>query len=414
MVKINVLYIAQKRPSFDGSTDQIRAYQQINSLLKRDYFVYCLFQKNDSICLVEGEELIHCGAECIYTEKTGSLYFAMLKAYLFKRYPLNAAQHSFPEIRRIIKHIRQEVCFDIIHIQSNMVHNFPDIDSWIEPVVVDYVDPIRFSQERRYRWTSQLIEKAARRGELGRVRKYESFLKKRGLNHIISPGADQRQVAPVTIEKLDIVPNYIEESLFAADLRIPKERAIIFSGPINEPEYADAAIRLVKDIYPGLKRSFPELKCWIVGTNPSPDIQKLLTEEGVSLIEEKERIRTSVSKAAAYVCPLRFGCGQKHFLLEAAAMGCPIILSHTANEGIEFISGKEAMLAETNEQFIVKTKTILSNQVIRLVTARQAQLFTYTFFSEKPVMNQLVNVYAKVIKQAEGDNGREEQAQKQG
>ncbi|MET1030437.1 glycosyltransferase [Domibacillus tundrae] len=395
------MYIAQKRPDFTGTVDQIRAYQQISSLLKRNYCVYCLFQENDSIFLVEGEEVVRRGMESIYAKKTGPLYFAMLKSYLFKRYPLSTSLHSFPEIRRTVKHIMQEVRFDIIHIQSNMVHNFPDIDSWTEPVVVDYMDAISLSLERRYRWTSQLVEKTAMRGELGRVRKYQSYLKGCTANGIVSSEADRNHLAPVTIEKLDVVPNYVDDSLFSTDIHIPKKTAIVFAGPLNQPEYADAAIRLVKDIFPALKLAFPGLECWIAGSDLSAEVKKLARVEGVVLIEEPEAARKHVWEAAAYVSPLRFGYGQKTSILEAAALGCPIILSHIANEGIEFTSGKEVLLADTDEQFIFKTKLMLSDRIKRLFMANQARSFVRTFFSEKRIIDQLVHVYTKVEKQVE-------------
>ncbi|OES44994.1 glycosyltransferase family 4 protein [Domibacillus iocasae] len=345
--------------------------------------------------------MVRSGIESIYMKKTGPLCFAMLKSYLFKRYPFSAARHSFPEIRRTLKHMMQEVRFDIIHIQSNMVHNFPDIDRWLEAVVVDYMDAISLSLERRYRWTNQLMEKAAVRGELGRARKYESYLKECATNGIVPSETDRSHLAPVTIEKLDVVPNYVDDSLFSTDIHNPKKEAIVFTGPLHEPEYVDAAIRLVKNIFPALKLSFPELECWIAGSNPSAEVRKLALLEGITLIEEQENVRKHVLKAAACVYPLRFGYGQKISVLEAAALGCPIVLSHIANEGIEFTSGKEVLLADTDEQFIFKTRQMLSNRIRRQFMAHQAQSFVCTFFSEKQVIDQLVSVYDKAAKQRE-------------
>lgn len=398
-----MLYIAQKRPQSEGTDDQRRAYQQIKGLLKRNDAVYCLYQENGSIFLVEGEELIWKGRGFIYEQKAGPAYFAKVKSYLFKRYPYHVSKHTFPQIRRIVKHILKEVRFDVIHIHSTMVHNFPDMDRWMEPVIVDYLGAISVSLERRYRWTHQFVEKTAIRGELGRVRKHESFLKECTVNGLVSSHAARRDLAPVTIDTFFVVPNYVEDSFFSCDIKKPKKQAIIFTGPFNRPEYADAATRLVKDIFPLLKAVYPELQCWLGGANAPPAVKKLAEMQGVDLIEDPEEVVEKVKEAAVYICPIRFGFEEKTPVLEAAALGCPVVISQTANESIGFAHEKHAILADLDEQIVERTIAVLENRIKRLLMAGQARIHVYKHYSEKHVINQLVYAYQCVERTIENE-----------
>lgn len=101
--------------------------------------------------------------------------------------------------------------------------------------------------------------------------------------------------------------------------------SILFTGVLNFQPNTDAAIHLVKDIYIPGKFHTKGLVCRIVGRNSPQIIKDLRKTEGVEMFENLPDLRPVIRDAIIYVAPMRIGFGMKNKILEAMAMGKPIV-----------------------------------------------------------------------------------------
>jgi glycosyltransferase involved in cell wall biosynthesis len=68
-----------------------------------------------------------------------------------------------------------------------------------------------------------------------------------------------------------------------------------------------------------------------------------------------------VDEALALVVPLRSGGGTRLKILEAMAMGRPVVSTALGAEGLEIAPGENILLAETAEQFLQQLRTLIDH-----------------------------------------------------
>jgi len=103
------------------------------------------------------------------------------------------------------------------------------------------------------------------------------------------------------------------------------------------------------EIYPIVRKRYPEITFYIVGNDPHPEIQKLSKDPSVVVTGFVEDIRLYLPKSSVFVCPYIYGSGMKNKVLEAMAMGKPVVSTPTGALGIDISDG------EKNNRQIAKT-----------------------------------------------------------
>ncbi len=113
-------------------------------------------------------------------------------------------------------------------------------------------------------------------------------------------------------------------------------RSIIFWGRLDFAPNADAVLWFAHHVWPQLQRRHTDARWYILGPSAGPQVQALGQVPGIEVVGEVADIRPWARRAGAVVLPLRCGAGIKNKLLEAAALGRPIIASPRAVAGLDF------------------------------------------------------------------------------
>jgi glycosyltransferase involved in cell wall biosynthesis len=144
--------------------------------------------------------------------------------------------------------------------------------------------------------------------------------------------------------RVEVIPNGVDTHHFRPRpvKRVP---ALLFLGNYEYAPNVDAALRLVGDIYPQLWDIYPNLRLWLVGNAPPPELQ-VLASDSIRVTGRVPDVRPYLARAAAFVCPLQFGAGIKNKVLEALAMGCPVVATPLSVDGINVQDGIHALVAE--------------------------------------------------------------------
>ena len=91
----------------------------------------------------------------------------------------------------------------------------------------------------------------------------------------------------------------------------------------------------VQNVWPRVIRRWADAELLIVGKHPSDAVRALGEHHGVRVTGAVDDIQPYAQEAGAVVLPMRCGGGIKNKLLEAAAMGCPLLCSPRAVDGLE-------------------------------------------------------------------------------
>jgi glycosyltransferase involved in cell wall biosynthesis len=86
----------------------------------------------------------------------------------------------------------------------------------------------------------------------------------------------------------------------------------------------------------------PQVRLWLVGNAPTQEM-KALASDAIRVTGRVPDVRPYLARASAFVSPLRLGAGIKNKVLEALAMGCPVVASPLSLDGIAVRDGEDAL-----------------------------------------------------------------------
>jgi len=125
---------------------------------------------------------------------------------------------------------------------------------------------------------------------------------------------------------------------------------IVFTGAMNYFANVDGVVWFTKEILPLIRKEIPEIRFYIVGSNPTKEVLSLALNSSVTVTGYVPDTREYLNKATVVVVPLRIARGIQNKILEAMAMGIAVVATPQAFEGIEAKPGRDLVLGENAEE----------------------------------------------------------------
>jgi glycosyltransferase involved in cell wall biosynthesis len=196
--------------------------------------------------------------------------------------------------------------------------------------------------------------------------------------------------------RIDVIPNGVDTNLYQPLPRQVETPTLLFIGKMDYFPCTDAVLFFSKEIFPLVQRGLPRTKLLIVGDNPPPEILQL-ESESTHVTGRVKDILPYYQRSSVCVVPLRAAGGTRLKILEAMALGRPVVSTSIGCEGLDIINEEHLLVADTPERF--------SEQIIRLLTdhdlycgisanARQLVLSRYDWDS---IANRMSSVYAELV-----------------
>lgn len=165
---------------------------------------------------------------------------------------------------------------------------------------------------------------------------------------------------------VEVVPLPLDAGYFA-----PLEGAaevpgrIVFTGLMNHPPNADAAVFFARDVLPRLRARVPAAHLQVVGRQPAPAVLGLRALPGVEVCGAVPDVRPHLAAAQAVVVPLRFGAGARQKVLEAWAMQRCVVSTPLGAEGLGATDGVDLLLAEGADALAESVAAALLDPALR-------------------------------------------------
>jgi len=122
---------------------------------------------------------------------------------------------------------------------------------------------------------------------------------------------------------------------------------VIFTGAMDYLPNVDAVEHYCTDIFPAVSRAVPGARFLIVGLNPTSAVRRLGELPGVTVTGAVPDVRPYYRQSAVSVAPLRIARGIQNKVLEAMAMGRPVITTDAPGCRETVIDGDNGLLIPT-------------------------------------------------------------------
>jgi len=134
------------------------------------------------------------------------------------------------------------------------------------------------------------------------------------------------------------------------------------------------------DVWPRVRRSVPLARLQVAGSGAPPDLTDRLRTEGVRFLGRVPDARAFLASGAAMVVPLLSGGGMRVKILEAMALGVPVVSTPLGATGIGAADGTEVLLAEGTGPFADACVTLLQAPERAIAVGRAGRRHVQTSF----------------------------------
>lgn len=172
---------------------------------------------------------------------------------------------------------------------------------------------------------------------------------------------------------VEVVPNGVDCSHNCPALKERIRNTLVYNGALTYEANCDAMQYFLAQIFPRIQRRVPDLRLTITGSTSGVDLSRLALSNAVSLTGYVEDVRVPVAQAAACVVPLRVGGGTRLKILEAMALGTPVITTSKGADGLDVVDGEHLLLADTPEDFANATVRVLGDSELCATLAHNAR-----------------------------------------
>jgi hypothetical protein len=163
----------------------------------------------------------------------------------------------------------------------------------------------------------------------------------------------------------DWFPNGVDAEYFAPADEDYEPHTIAFVGRMDYYPNQECMFEFCRNVLPPLRERYPNLRLTIVGAEPSRKVRDLGKLPGVTVTGSVPDVRPYVRKAAAMVAPLNIARGTQNKILEAMAMGVPVVASRTAAGGVDANAGEHLLVAQSPAEYVAAIASLLDDRAQR-------------------------------------------------
>ncbi len=162
------------------------------------------------------------------------------------------------------------------------------------------------------------------------------------LNLVVSPIEKALFEKQIPGPRVEVLPNGVDlESFQPGPLEEREKGTLIFTGVMDYHPNVDGVKAFAEEVFGRIRKQRADSRFIVLGSHPTPAIQRLGTQPEIEVTGFVEDTRPWFRRASIAVVPLRIARGIQNKVLEAMAMGLPVVCTQKAFDGIDAKPGEE-------------------------------------------------------------------------
>ena len=162
--------------------------------------------------------------------------------------------------------------------------------------------------------------------------------------------------------RLQALPNGVDLEFYTPGTDAGDPVRLVFTGVMDYWPNVEGVSWFVAEVWPLIRAAFPEAQFDIVGSRPTAAVQALAHAPGVNVTGRVEDVRGFIARARVSVAPLRIARGVQNKVLEAMAMGRPVVTTPQAHAGLQADAGRELLVGADAPSFAAAVLRLLHDR----------------------------------------------------
>ncbi|MCL5103633.1 MAG: glycosyltransferase family 4 protein [Armatimonadetes bacterium] len=199
-----------------------------------------------------------------------------------------------------------------------------------------------------------------------------------------------------TLDNVVSVPIGVDVEYFDGVIRDPASRNILSIATMYWPPNVDSMLYFHKEILPLVRREVLDCTLTIAGQRPVASIQALASDPGTRVTGYVSDSRDCARDCGVFIVPLRSGSGVRVKILNAMAMGLPVVSTSVGAEGLDVLSGEHILIVDTPEDFAKAVIQVLRDPELASRLGKSARDLVREKYSWDTVGGRLLEVYCQL------------------
>lgn len=391
---MRILYLCHRVPYPPNKGDKLRSFNQIKFLSRyHDISLVCLSANNFDLRHKFAMDHYCHSVDIVFLPPIASR-INLLKA-IFTKKPFTLAYFYSAELQHLVDEKLRRESFDLVFVYcSSMAQYVEKVTSL--PKVIDLVD-VDSEKWAQFALHTKFPFCQIYQIENSRLRRYETRLCKLFQCGFLVSEKEAEDFYNLVTPWSDLMPllNGVDLDLFQPGGQAYDSRRIVFTGAMDYFANVESVLYFYREIFPLIRDKVPDAVFYVVGSNPGRALVELLgkVDSNVVVTGFVESIQPYVVGSGVFVAPMRIARGVQNKILEAMALGVPVVTNSLGLKGVTAKAGVEIVVADDPYTF--------AQQVVRLMTdklwrekisqmGRKAVKERYNWTNNLSVLNEIL------------------------
>ena len=336
--------------------------------------------------------------------RTAALLPGMARV-LLRNHPLQSVLFYQPDLGRRLRELAPQADLGILQLVRLAIHldDFGDT-----PILVDLIDSLSLNFSLRADvdrvWLRPMLRLEAHLLAIG-----ERRLTERAAGVILVCGRDRQalvnRLPPEAASKVSVVRLAVRER--RTEPPLPEELlgtesggpVLAITGNLGYFVNVDAISWWLDAVWPAVRQARPDVRIVVAGDRPAPAVRRAVAKAGprVRLIESPRDMRAVLAQATLALAPMRCGSGVPIKVLEAWAVGVPVIATPWAVAGTSGRQGEDFRVVGTHPiEWVTAIQDLLDDPAARERLSENGRRRLAADYSREVVRDQLLGVIGEL------------------
>ncbi len=342
-----VLFIAWWWPYPASNGSKIRIYNLLKQLAAAHEVTLLAFAEPDE---ATADQVAHLRRFCAHVEAVPKPVYqpGSLKALLgyFSRWPRSLVDVYSPAMAAAVRRALAGGRADVV--VASEIQTMRYAEGVPTPVILEEAQITEFEDEAQSAGTP--LRRLRAQLTLFKLRQSIRYFLVKGAALTVVSEAEQRamQTFAPRGSRIIVIPNAVDADANRPDPACALQpETLIYPGAVTYSANLDAVTYFIQEVWPRIRARAPQARFTVTGGTGNVDVRALAAQPGVTFTGYLPEVAPAVRSSWAVVVPLRVGGGTRLKILEAMALGTPVISTRKGAEGLNVHPGEDILIADT-------------------------------------------------------------------
>ncbi len=354
---MNVFFLSSWFPFPPDNGSKIRIYHLLRALGQRHEVTLLSFvEAGASVCSE------HAPSFCRVADAVPRIEFQPRRARaltgLFSGDPRSVVDTYSAQMMQEVKHHLAQTQYDVIIASEIVTAPYARADMRIPKIL----DELQVSVIRDQYSGAKRIDARLRHGLTWlKMRGYVQRTLRRFDGYTVVSEKERsnlQSIAP-TDSAVAIIPNGVDTEALSPSMHKRQSQRLIFNGALTYGANYDAMQFFLSSMWPQIRAQQPDVHLQITGKTDGVNLNALTFTDHVEFTGYLSSVHAAVAQSTVCVVPLRIGGGTRLKILEAMALGTPVVATSKGAEGLNVRHEENILIADEPVEFAAQVVRLL-------------------------------------------------------